>query len=160
MSDLKHFVSEKANIMAIRTDHGIRVCAWNGEGKPESKALQEALPIRSYLTIFSIDCPKTRGCLLTRSLTIIPSSLATAILKIVLITRKNECSTTIPVSLDRNLGNAIRNKMACNCRMKDMSMLGLADSGRRGKCLASETSLSFGVGLIFICTRPPSARSN
>jgi hypothetical protein len=66
--------------------------------------------------------PKT---LLTKSLTILPSSLATPILKTVLSTRKNECSTTIRLSLDLHEGKAMRKMIARNCFTNEASILGL-----------------------------------
>ncbi len=42
----------------------------------------------------------------------IPSNLATAILRTVRDTKKKECKATMKASLDRNEGIAIRNKIA------------------------------------------------
>jgi hypothetical protein len=62
--------------------------------------------------------------LLTRSLAILPSSLATPTLRTVLNTRKNECSTTIKLSFDLHEGNAMRKRIARNCFTNAASMLG------------------------------------
>ena len=61
---------------------------------------------------------------LTRSLTILPSSLATATLRTVLRTKKKECKTTIMLSFDLHDGKATRNRIARSCFRKALSMLG------------------------------------
>jgi hypothetical protein len=45
-------------------------------------------------------------------------------LKTVLSTRKNECSTMIMLSFDLHDGNAMRKKIARNCLTKEASTLG------------------------------------
>ena len=62
--------------------------------------------------------------LLTKSLTILPSSLATTTLNTVLRIRKNECNTTIKLSLDVQEVNAIRKRIARNCLKNEASILG------------------------------------
>lgn len=90
---------------------------------------------------------------LTKSLTILPSSLATAMLRTVLSTRNMLCSATTPTSLLRHPGNATLKRIAESCLKNDRSMLGLdlAVPVRSGKKGASERSLEAGVGVIAIC---------
>lgn len=89
---------------------------------------------------------------LTRSLAIRPSRRATATLKTVLRTRKNECKTTIRVSLDLNEGNAMRKRIARSWRRKAVSILGFdfKDVGCSGKKGASDLSFESGVSRIGI----------
>lgn len=121
----------------------------NQSPRPFRKPFPSALTYTGKLVMFRQDnC--TARIPLTKSLTILPSSLATAILNTVLKTRKNECSTTMRLSLDLHEGKAMRNKMARSCLKNDASMLGFVfavpESG--GKDRASAFNLLSGVGCI------------
>lgn len=96
---------------------------------------------------------KPRPSALTRSRTIRPSRRATATLRTVRRTRKNECETNIKASLERHEGKAIR-RIASNWRRKVLSRLGLCDAGTSGNRFAFFSITEVGVGLTVTCQDP------
>ena len=96
---------------------------------------------------------KPRPSALTRSRTMRPSRRATATLRTVRRTRKNECETSIRASLERHEGNAIR-RIASSWRKKVLSRLGLCDAGTNGNRFAFFSITEAGVGLTVTCQAP------
>lgn len=97
----------------------------------------------------------------TRSLTILPSSRATKMLRTVLRMRKAEWRVSTPTSLllHRGLrpfpshdggGRTIRSRSARSCFKNDTSMFGFfcTDWGSNGKCFLSFSNFSCGIGRI------------